>query len=156
MMKIVAVVGAGECDSEIAAEAEEIGRLLAQRGFAVVCGGLGGVMAAVCRGAKAAGGLTIGILPGTDPVAANAWVDVPIASGLGEARNLLVVRAAQAVIAVGGEYGTLCEIAFALKIGKAVVGLRTWQLARAGTIQNAFVEVNTSTEAVEQCIKAIE
>jgi uncharacterized protein (TIGR00725 family) len=154
-MKMVAVVGAGECDFETTTLAEEIGRLLAQRGFAIVCGGLGGVMAAVCRGAKTGGGLTIGILPGNDPVAANPWVDVPIATGLGETRNLLVVRAAQAVIAVGGEYGTLCEIAFALKIGKPVVGVRSWQLARQGTIQKAFVEVNTPSEAVEQCIAAI-
>ena len=81
---------------------------------------------------------------------------VPIATGLGETRNLLVVRAAQAVIAVGGEYGTLSEIAFALKIGKPVIGLRSWQLARQGTIQKAFVEVNTPSEAVEQCILAID
>lgn len=154
-MKMVAVVGSGECDSETAALAQEIGCRLAQRGLAVVCGGLGGVMAAVCRGAKTAGGLTIGILPGTDPAAANPWVDVPIASGLGEARNFLVVRAGQAVIAVGGEYGTLSEIAFALKIGKPVVGLRTWQLARQGKIQKAFVEVRTPPEAVEHCLAAM-
>ena len=155
-MKIVAVVGAGECDSEIAALAQEIGRLLAQGGFSVVCGGLGGVMAAACRGAKSGGGLTIGILPGTDPAATNAWVDVPIATGLGEARNFLVVGAAQAVIAVGGEYGTLSEIAFALKIGKPVIGLRTWQLAREGRMEKAFIEVSTPSEAVAHCIAGLE
>src|SRR5262245_12456532 len=155
-MKMVAVVGSAECEAQTAGLAEEIGRLLAQQGFAVVCGGLGGVMAAACRGAKAVGGLTIGILPGTDPAAANAWVEVPIASGLGEARNILVVRAAECVIAVGGEYGTLSEIAFALKIGKPVIGLKTWQLARDGKVQKAFIEVCTPSEAVAHCLAAME
>jgi uncharacterized protein (TIGR00725 family) len=94
----------------------------------VVCGGLGGVMEAACRGAKEAGGLTVGILPGTDRAAANAFVDVAIPSGLGEARNALVVRAADALIAVGGGYGTLSEIALALKAGKPVVGLDSWDI----------------------------
>ena len=155
MIKIISVVGAGECDAEVALLAQEIGVLLAHRGFAVACGGLGGVMAAACRGAKSVGGLTIGILPGSDPVAANPWVDVPIATGLAEARNFLVVRCAQAVIAVGGEYGTLSEIAFALKIGKPVIGLRTWQLAREGRLQDFFTQVNTPLEAVEACVAAL-
>jgi uncharacterized protein (TIGR00725 family) len=94
----------------------------------VVCGGLGGVMEAACRGAKDAGGMTIGILPGTDRSAANPYVDVAIPTGLGEARNALVVRAADAVIAIGGGYGTLSEVAFALKAGKRVVGLGTWEI----------------------------
>jgi uncharacterized protein (TIGR00725 family) len=93
-----------------------------------VCGGLGGVMEAACRGAKEAGGVTVGILPGTDRAAANAFVDVAIPSGLGEARNALVVRAADALIAVGGGYGTLSEIALALKAGKRVVGLDSWDI----------------------------
>jgi uncharacterized protein (TIGR00725 family) len=94
----------------------------------VVCGGLGGVMEAVCRGAREAGGTTIGILPGADRAAANPFVGVAIPSGLGEARNALVVRAADAVIAVGGGYGTLSEIALALKAGKPVVGIGTWDI----------------------------
>jgi hypothetical protein len=94
----------------------------------VVCGGLGGVMEAACRGAKEAGGLTVGILPGADRAAANAFVDVAIPSGLGEARNALVVRAADSVVAVGGGYGTLSEIALALKAGKRVVGLDSWDI----------------------------
>jgi uncharacterized protein (TIGR00725 family) len=98
----------------------------------VVCGGLGGVMAAACRGAKSAGGLTVGILPGEDRAAANPWVDVAIPTGLGEARNALVVRAADVVVAVGGEYGTLSEIALALRAGKPVVGVATWALIRPG------------------------
>jgi uncharacterized protein (TIGR00725 family) len=94
----------------------------------VVCGGLGGVMEAACRGAKGAGGTTIGILPGVDRSAANPFVDVAIPTGLGEARNALVVRAADALIAVGGGYGTLSEIAFALKAGKRVAGIGTWEI----------------------------
>jgi uncharacterized protein (TIGR00725 family) len=105
-----------------------VGRELAARGAVVVCGGLGGVMEAACRGAKEAGGLTVGILPGTDRAAANAFVDVAIPSGLGEARNALVVRAADALVAVGGGYGTLSEIALALKAGKRVVGLDSWDI----------------------------
>ena len=94
----------------------------------MVCGGLGGVMEAACRGAKGGGGTTIGILPGTDRAAANPFVDFAIPTGLGEARNALVVRAADALIAVGGAYGTLSEIAFALKAGKPVAGLGTWDV----------------------------
>jgi uncharacterized protein (TIGR00725 family) len=105
-----------------------VGRGLAARGAVVVCGGLGGVMEAACRGAREAGGLTVGILPGTDRAAANAFVEVAIPSGLGEARNALVVSAADALIAVGGGYGTLSEIAFALKAGKRVVGLDSWDI----------------------------
>lgn len=110
------------------ASAEQVGRELAARGAVLVCGGLGGVMEAACRGAKDAEGTTIGILPGSDRSAANRFVDVAIATGLGEARNALVVRAADAVIAIGGGYGTLSEIALALKAGKHVVGLGTWEI----------------------------
>jgi uncharacterized protein (TIGR00725 family) len=125
---IIAVIGGGICSREEALAAEAIGRELAQRGAAVVCGGLGGVMEAVCRGAKAAGGTTVGILPGVSRHDANRYVDIPVVTGLGEARNIIVVRTGQAVIAVGGEYGTLSEIAYALKLGIPVVGLRTWRL----------------------------
>lgn len=105
-----------------------MGRELGSRGVVVVTGGLGGVMEAACRGARQVGGTTIGILPGTDRAAANPYVDVAIPTGLGEARNALVVRAADALIAIGGAYGTLSEIAFALKAGKRVVGLGTWAI----------------------------
>jgi uncharacterized protein (TIGR00725 family) len=108
--------------------AEEVGRLLARRGAVVVCGGLGGVMEAACRGASGVGGLAVGILPGLDRGAANPHVSVAVATGLGEARNALVVRAADALIAVGGAYGTLSEIALALKAGKPVIGLGTWEI----------------------------
>lgn len=147
-MKMMAVIGAGQCDAQTADAAEEVGRRLAQQGVAIICGGLGGVMEAACRGAKAGGGLTLGILPGADPAAANRWVDVPIATGLGEARNILVVRSARAVLAVGGEYGTLSEIALALKLGLPVIGLDTWQLARQGRLDAGILPARTPEEAV--------
>lgn len=110
------------------AAAETVGRGLAESGAIVVCGGLGGVMEAACRGAREAGGTAVGILPGTERSAANRWVDVAIPTGLGEARNALVVRAADVLIAVGGAYGTLSEVALALKAGKPVIGVSTWRL----------------------------
>ncbi len=131
----VAVVGSGSCGPEDERLAEEVGRRLAEAGALVVTGGLGGVMAAASRGAQAAGGTTVGLLPGESRAEANRWLTVAIPTGLGEARNLLVVRAADALVAVGGEYGTLSEIAFALKIGRPVVGLMTWQLRRHGDVE---------------------
>ena len=128
----LAVVGSASCGAETAALAEEVGREIARRGAVLICGGRGGVMEAACRGARSAGGTTVGILPGTDRGQANPYVDIPIVTGLGEARNALVVRSADAVIAVSGGYGTLSEIALALKMGRPVVGLRTWELGRAG------------------------
>jgi uncharacterized protein (TIGR00725 family) len=126
--------------------AEAVGRGLAEAGATVVCGGLGGVMAAACRGAHAGGGLTVGILPGLDRAEANRWVDVAVPTGLGEARNVLVVRAADVVVAVGGGYGTLSEVAFALKTGTPVVGLHSWGIE--GT-----VEVDTPDEAVATALR---
>jgi len=119
------VIGPGDQPVEAAAE---VGRLVAERGAVLVCGGLGGTMESACRGAKEGGGLTVGILPGPDRSAANPFVDVALPTGLGEARNALVVRAADVVIAIGGGYGTLSEIALALKAGKPVVGLGTWDI----------------------------
>jgi hypothetical protein len=127
----ISVIGGSEANEPTLARAEQIGYVLACAGAVTVTGGLGGVMAAACRGAKSAGGLTVGILPGCDPAAANEWVDVIIPSGLGEARNALVVSSAAAVIAVGGEYGTLSEIALALRAGIPVIGVDTWRLSRS-------------------------
>ena len=121
---LVAVVGGGNCSGAEAEWAAAVGRLVAERGAVLVCGGLGGVMEAAARGAKQAGGLTIGILPGDDPGAANPHIDVAIATGMGEMRNTLIVRAAGAVIAIGGGWGTLSEIALARRIETPVVGLR--------------------------------
>jgi uncharacterized protein (TIGR00725 family) len=128
----VAVVGPGSCSTGEEQLAEEVGRRVAQAGALVVTGGLGGVMAAACRGARAAGGTTVGLLPADTRAGANPWLSVAIPTGLGEGRNVLVVRAADALVAVGGEYGTLSEIAFALKIGRPVVGLSTWEFRRHG------------------------
>lgn len=126
----VAVVGAGRCDRATEEIAEAVGAALGRAGAVLVCGGLGGVMAAACRGAAGAGGLTVGILPGDNAADANRWVRVAVPTGMGELRNGLVVRASDALVAVGGEYGTLSEVALALKIGRPVVGVATWTLVR--------------------------
>jgi uncharacterized protein (TIGR00725 family) len=124
----VAVCGPGDAAAAERAAAEELGAGVAALGAVVVCGGLGGVMEAACRGARSRRGLTVGLLPGTDRSAANGWVDVAIATGLGELRNGLVVRAADVVVAIGGGEGTLSEVALALKLGRPVVGLGTWDV----------------------------
>jgi uncharacterized protein (TIGR00725 family) len=121
-------VGAGRASADEASAAEAVGRALAEAGAVLVCGGLGGVMEAACRGAKQAGGTTVGILPGADRADANEHVEVAIATGLGEVRNALIVRAVDSVIAVGGEYGTLSEIALALKSGTRVVAIASWEI----------------------------
>ena len=138
----IAVVGTGTADPTEAATAEAVGRLLATRSAVVVCGGLGGVMEGVARGARSAGGTVVGLLPGTDRADANEHVTVALTTGLGEMRNALVVRAADAVIAIGGAYGTLSEIAFALRTGVPVVGIGTWDL-------DDVVDAPGPTEAVE-------
>jgi uncharacterized protein (TIGR00725 family) len=128
MALYVAVVGPGEATPAQEAAAQEVGGALARAGAVLVSGGHGGVMAAACRGAAQGGGVTVGILPGPDRRAANEWVAVAIPTGLGELRNGLIVRAADAVIAVGGAYGTLSEVALALKTGVPVIGLDTWAI----------------------------
>jgi hypothetical protein len=136
--KYIGVIGAGECDAELGILAEAVGRGIAEAGAVLVYGGMGGVMEAACRGAKAAGGTTIGILPGPDRSGANECVDIAIATGINEARNLAIIRTSDVLIAVGGSYGTLSEIGFALKAGKKVVGLRTWDIK--GIVPAATVE----------------
>jgi uncharacterized protein (TIGR00725 family) len=126
--RYIAVVGPGEATPDEVERAELIGRGLASRGAIVVCGGLGGVMEAAARGAAATGGVVLGLLPGADRAAANPHVTVAIPTGMGEMRNALVVRTADAVIAVGGAYGTLSEIALALRTGVPVVGVGSWAL----------------------------
>ena len=145
MQRYVAVVGGGSCSPQEKVAAAEIGALLARAGAVIVCGGLSGIMEAACRGARNEGGLTVGILPGSDRSAANPHVAVAIATGLGELRNGLVVRASDALIAVGGEFGTLSEIAFALKLGKRVVGLGTWDLTRRS---DAILRASSPEDAV--------
>jgi uncharacterized protein (TIGR00725 family) len=129
--RYVAVVGPAEATEELCALAEEVGRRLAEAGATVVTGGLGGVMAAASRGARLAGGRVLGLLPGRDRAAANEWVDIAIPTGLAELRNALVVSAADAVIAVGGSWGTLSEVALARRGRRPVVGLRTWMVVDA-------------------------
>jgi uncharacterized protein (TIGR00725 family) len=133
----VAVVGPGDASPAELEDAEVIGRGIAEAGHVLVCGGLGGVMEGACRGAAEAGAVTIGILPGADRAAANRWVRVALPTGLGELRNGLVVRAADVVVAVGGAYGTLSEVALALKTGVPVIGLRTWVIEGIDVVESA-------------------
>jgi uncharacterized protein (TIGR00725 family) len=123
---IVAVCGGGEADRETAALAEAVGRELAAAGAIIVCGGLAGVMGAACRGAKEQGGTTVGIVPGTRTDAANEYVDIPIASGMADGRNAIITHTADGVIALPGRFGTLSEVALALKMGKPVVSVGSW------------------------------
>jgi uncharacterized protein (TIGR00725 family) len=142
----IAVIGSGE---EHEARAEEVGRLIAEGGATLVCGGLDEVMAAAARGAKAAGGVTIGILPGESRAGANPWIDHVVVTGMGHARNLAVAASGDAVIAVGGGYGTLAEIAYARVLGRPVVVLDPgWDLGPEG-IERA----STPEEAVELALR---
>ena len=150
--KIIAVIGGSEPSTEEAKLAEEVGHELAKQGVVLICGGLGGVMEAACRGASSEGGATIGILPGDSPKAANPYVQIPIATGIGYARNVAVVKSAQAVIAVGGSYGTLSEIAHALQSGIPVIGLNTWSLSRNGQQDSSIILAQNATEAVNKAL----
>lgn len=152
---VLGVIGEADCGPDLYAMAEEVGRLAALGGAAVVCGGLGGVMEAACRGATAEGGIAIGILPGTSAADANPYVTLPVPTAMGEGRNILVVRASDAIVAVGGRYGTLSEIALALKLGKPLVGLRTWELSIGGHRVDAFPVCNTPGEAVALAFRLI-
>jgi uncharacterized protein (TIGR00725 family) len=149
---IIAVICGGQCSPEEALLAETVGRELARRGAIVVCGGMGGVMEAVCRGAAGESGITVGILPGDDPTAANPYVNIPIATGMGFARNVAVAKSAQAVIAIAGEYGTLSEIAFARQSGIPVIGLKTWSLSRNGQEDKSIIQADDAIDAVEKAI----
>ena len=154
--KIIAVIGGGEPSPEEARLAEEVGRELARQGAILVCGGLGGVMEAACRGASSEGGTTVGILPGDSPKSANPYVQIPIVTGMGYARNVAVVKTARAVIAVGGSYGTLSEIAHALQNGIPVIGLNTWSLSRDGKQDNSIILADNPTEAVNKALNISE
>ena len=144
----VAVVGGARAGGPALEAAEEVGERLARAGALVICGGRGGVMEAACRGAKRGGGTTVGILPGERRDDANQWVDVAIATGLGEARNSIVARCADGLIAISGEFGTLSEIALGLRAGKPVVGLDTWALSR-GDADDPIVRADDPASAVE-------
>ena len=154
---LVAVCGPGQAGAEEERLAEEVGRRLAEAGAVVLCGGLGGVMAAAARGAGAAGGLCVGLLPGDDPEDAAPEIGLAIPTGLGELRNGLLVRACGAVVAIGGAYGTLSEIGFALRLGRPVVGLHTWELRRPGAAEPdpGVLVAGSAAEAVERALTAI-
>ena len=151
---LIAVVGSGKCSAEEVKLAEAVGWGLARRGVILICGGLGGVMEAACKGAKSEGGTTIGILPGEDRSAANPYVDIPIVTGIGYARNLIVVKSAQAVIAIDGSYGTLSEIAYALQSGIPVIGLNTWSLSLDAQLDHTIIQAQHAEEAVEKAMAA--
>jgi uncharacterized protein (TIGR00725 family) len=153
--KFIAVIGGSQPSSEEAKLAEAVGRELAKRGAILVCGGLGGVMEAACKGASSEGGITVGILPGDSRQAANPYVQIPIVTGIGYARNVAVVRTAQAVIAIGGNYGTLSEISHALQSGIPVIGLNTWTLSKNDRQDNSIIIVQSPAEAVDKALSSI-
>ncbi len=147
---VVSVIGAGDCSAAQETDAEQVGRLLAQGGIILACGGRGGVMQAACRGAVQAGGLTIGILPGSDHEGGNPYLSIALPTGLSHARNVLVILAGQVVIAIGGGFGTLSEMATALKMGKKIIGLHTW---RAEDYRGEFADIY-SVETPEAAVSA--
>jgi uncharacterized protein (TIGR00725 family) len=150
----IAVVGGGADDSELATLAEDVGRRVAAAGAVLVCGGLGGVMEAAARGAREAGGDVLGVLPTESPDDANPHVTHAVATGMGHARNLAVVASADAVIAIGGEWGTLAEIAFARRLERPVVALSSWTVSGRGEMREApgIETADSPTEAVERAL----
>ena len=151
----IAVIGGAQASKRELGLAEEVGRELARRGAILVCGGLGGVMEAACRGAASEGGVTIGILPGENRSSANKYVQFPIVTGIGYARNIAVVKSAQSVIAIDGNYGTLSEIGHALQSAIPVIGLGTWSLLKNGKPDNSIFPAQTAVEAVEKALELI-
>ena len=154
--KIIGVIGSSKAEGELLSLAEEVGSEIAKRGAAVVCGGLTGVMEAVCKGARREGGLTIGIIPSDNRNDANPYVQIPIVTGMGMGRNVMLVKTADVVIAVGGEFGTLSEIAHALNLGKTVIGLRSWKLEKARTKPIPdLIQVDSPKKAVDLALSVI-
>ena len=151
----IGVIGGSDVPPETAALAEEVGRLIARRGAALVCGGMGGVMEAACRGATSEGGLTIGILPGDSREQANPCVRIPIVTGIGYARNAIVVKTSQAVIAIDGSHGTLSEIAYALQSGIPVVGLGTWSFFIDDREETGIIRAESPRDAVDKAFSYI-
>tara|TARA_B100001013_G_C24563909_1_gene423646 strand:+ start:182 stop:706 length:525 start_codon:yes stop_codon:yes gene_type:complete len=151
---IISVIGGGFPPPEALIQAQEVGRELAKRGVAVVCGALTGVMDAVCKGAKEQGGLTIGILPGDSPEDSNPYVDIPICTGIGYSRNVTVVQTGRAVIAIDGSYGTLSEIGHALAANTPVIGLGTWDISIYGKQDDNIIRAKDPVDAVVKAIKA--
>lgn len=145
----IGVIGASRCSPEIAELAEEVGREIGKKGAVLICGGLGGVMEFASKGVKEAGGLTIGILPGRSREEANTYIDVPIVTGMGHARNVIIAHSSDSMIAISGEHGTLSEIAIGLKLQKTIIGLNTWDIV-------GVIKVKTPAEAVEKAMRVSE
>jgi len=146
----ISVIGESKCSKDIYKLAYEVGREIAKKKAILICGGLGGVMDAVAKGAKEAGGITVGILPGDNRIGVSKYLDISLPTGMSEARNVLVVKAANAVIAIGGEYGTLSEIAHALKMGTPVIGLKTWDIGKDEFGVSRIIRVDDPISAVEK------
>ncbi len=144
----IGVIGAQYPSPSLEKVAYAVGREIARKGAVLICGGLGGVMEAACKGAKEGGGFTVGVLPGENPAGANPYVDLPLLTGMGEARNLIIVNTAQALVACGGAEGTLSEIAFTLKRGKILVGIDTWKVVDPGGKNNYFPRFTNAADAV--------
>ena len=153
--RLIAVIGGSSASNREINTAEDVGRELAKRDAILVCGGLGGIMEAACRGATSEGGITIGILPGEKRNNANKYVQIPIVTGIGYARNVAVVKAAQAVIAIGGSYGTLSEIGHAIQSGIPVIGIDTWSLSKGGKIYNSITSAENAADAIEKAFDLI-
>jgi hypothetical protein len=145
---IIGIIGGRNVKDNLLIIAEEVGRLIGEKGLLMLCGGLSGVMEAAAKGAKAAGGLTIGILPQDKKEYANPYIDIPIATGLGIGRNVIIARTADVLIAIGGEYGTLSEIAFALQLGKPVIGISTWDI-------DGVIKAISPEDAVQKAIEML-
>ena len=153
---IISVIGDGNPTEKISLLAEEVGELLAKKGIIIVCGGLEGVMESVCRGAKKYGGTTIGIIPGSKASDVNRWVDIQICTGMSNARNVIIATTGDAIIAIGGKYGTLSEISHALSINKPVIGLNTWNLSQIKNIKPSIIKAKNPIDAVTLAEKAIQ
>jgi uncharacterized protein (TIGR00725 family) len=154
-MIFIGVIGGSDIPKKTYRLAEEVGREIGRRGAVLICGGMKGVMEAACKGASEAGGLTVGILPGDSRGQANPYVQIPIVSGIGYARNVAVVKSSQAIIAVDGSYGTLTEIGYALQSGIPVIGLGTWSLAIQGKADKNIIPAKNAKDAVEKAMKLI-
>ena len=153
-MIYIGVIGASFCEGETATNAYLTGQEIARLGAALVCGGMGGVMEEACRGAKEASGVSIGILPGSDRQWANPYLTYSVVAGIGEARNIMVAKSSDALVAVGGCFGTLSEIAFALKFEKPVAGLGTWKLQDGEGVNPPIRYFNKPAEAVQWAVSA--
>jgi hypothetical protein len=152
---VIGVIGGEYPPAWAEALAEKVGELVAKRGGIIICGGLGGVMEHACAGASKAGGLSIGILPGGEKQSASPYVSIPIVTAMGTTRNTVIVRTADALIAIDGSFGTLTEIAYALDMDKVLVLLKSWQVGKLGVAPKVFMEATTAEEAVELAFDGI-